>query len=574
LLNQSGVAKRRARLVLGVLPPLAVVAVIGTAGIAGAAVSAHSTPAATTTSPSATGPAAAPAATGSTTTTPTATATATSTSTTPADNGTLSAVSDSVAEGSTLTFDYALGSTADVNAENWIGIYENPGCGPVNQTYDCASKTYNWITDASGSSSFNTTGWAPGNYVAYFLYANGYTWLAKPVTFTITAAVGAPTDDGTLTATTDSVEQGAPITFDYAVGESSAVNSENWVGLYSDPGCGPVNQTYDCGSTTYNWTPDASGATTFSTASLAPGNYIAYFLYDNGYTWLAKPVTFTVTKAKPVPAPTYKGVLASGLSSPAGLAVDGKGDVWVTDSGENRVVEYSASGKKLRQFGRTGSAAGQLNDPTAIAVDADGNVYVADTGNNRVEEFNTASKFVRSYSTADGTALDSPQGVAVDGEGDVYISDTENNRVVEFSATGAYVRSETSGLTGPEGLTLDASGDLWVANAGQYDEGGEQVAELSTSGSVLIQIGGDTSSDLGGLSDPSDVALDTDGHVFIAEPDYSLVDEFDVNGPYGNEFGAADLSGALAVALAPNGDIYVADTGDGRIVTYVPSASS
>ena len=576
MLNQSGVAKRRARLVLSVLPPLAVVAVFGTAGIAGAAVAAHSTAAAATTtsaSPSATGTAAAAATTApSTTTSPTATAT--STSTTPADDGTLSAVSASVAEGSTLTFNYALGSTADVNAENWIGIYENPGCGPVNQTYDCASKTYNWITNASGSSSFNTTGWAPGNYVAYFLYANGYTWLAKPVTFTITAAVGAPTDDGTLTTTTDSVEQGAPITFDYAVGESSAVNSENWVGLYSDPGCGPVNQTYDCGSTTYNWITNASGATTFSTASLTPGNYIAYFLYDNGYTWLAKPVTFTVTKPKPIPAPTYKGTFTDGLSAPAGLAVDGKGDVWVTNSGESRVIEYSAAGKKLRQFGRTGSGAGQLDDPTAIAVDASGNVYVADTGNNRVEEFNTASKFVRAYSTANGTALDSPQGVAVDGKGNVYVADTENNRVVEYSATGAYVRSETSGLTGPEGLTLDASGNLWVANAGQYDEGGEQVAELSTSGSVLIQIGGDTSSDLGGLSNPSDVALDADGHVFIAEPDYSLVDEFDVTGPFGSEIGATDLSSPLAVAVAPDGDIFVADTGNGRIVKYVPSASS
>ena len=574
MLNQSGAAKRRSRLVLSVLPPLAVAAVVGTAGLAGAAVSPHAhAGAAATSSPSATGTATAP----TTTTTPatTATATPTSTATTPTDDGTLSAVNDSVAEGSTLTFDYGVGSAADVNSENWIGIYDDPGCGPANQTYDCGSNTYNWVTTASGTSSFSTSGWAPGNYIAYFLYDNGYTWLAKPVTFTITAATSStPPDDGTLTTTTDSVEQGAPITFDYAVGESSAVNSENWVGLYSDPGCGPVNQTYDCGSTTYNWITNASGATTFSTASLTPGNYIAYFLYDNGYTWLAKPVTFTVTKPKPIPAPTYKGTFTDGLSAPAGLAVDGKGDVWVTNSGESRVIEYSASGKKLRQFGRTGSADGQLDDPTAIAVDASGNVYVADTGNNRVEEFNTASKFVRAYSTANGTALDSPQGVAVDGKGNVYVADTENNRVVEYSATGAYVRSETSGLTGPEGLTLDASGNLWVANAGQYDEGGEQVAELSTSGSVLIQIGGDTSSDLGGLSNPSDVALDADGHVFIAEPDYSLVDEFDVTGPFGSEIGATDLSSPLAVAVAPDGDIFVADTGNGRIVKYVPSASS
>ena len=574
MLNQSGVAKRRSRLVLSVLPPLAVAAVVCSAGLAGATVSAHNTAAtATTASPTATGASTASTAKAASTTT-TTTATSTATATTPTDDGTLSAVTDSVAEGSTLTFDYALGSSADVNSENWIGIYDDPGCGPANQTYDCGSNTYNWVTNASGSSSFNTTGWAPGNYIAYFLYDNGYTWLAKPVTFTITAGTTSPpADDGTLTTTTDSVEQGAPITFDYAVGESSAVNSENWVGLYSNPGCGPVDQKPVCASTTYNWTADASGSTTFSTASLSPGNYIAYYLYDNGYTWLAQPVAFTVTKPKPIPAPTYKGTFAGGLDTPSGITVDGKGDVWVTDSGANRVIEYSASGKKLREFGRTGSGAGDLNDPTAIAVDASGNVYVADTGNNRAEEFTGLGKFVRAYSTANGVGFENPQGVAVDGKGDLYISDTENNRVVEFSAAGVYVQAVTSGMSGPEGLAFDATGDLWVANAGQYDEGGEQAVELSTSGSVLIRIGGDTSSNLGGLSNPSDLALDAAGHLFIADPDYSLVDEFDVTGPYGNEFGATQLSGALAVAVAPDADIFVADTGDGRIVKYVPSAN-
>jgi sugar lactone lactonase YvrE len=546
---------------LSVLPPLAVAAVFGTAGLAGAAVGGAA---------AATGTAAATSTAAST-----ATASATSTSTTPADDGTFTAAATSVSEGSTLTFDYSLGAASDANAENWIGIYDDPGCGPVDQAYVCASKSYNWVTAASGTSSFNTSGWAPGSYIAYLLYDNGYTWLAKPVTFTITASSsGAPTDDGTLTTTTSSVEQGEPITFDYAVGETLAVNSENWVGLYSDPGCGPVDQKSVCGSTVWNWTPDASGTTTFSTASLAPGDYIAYFLYDNGYTWLAKPVTFTVTKPKPIPAPTYKGTFAGGLSAPAGIAVDGKGDVWVTDSGADRVVEYSASGRQLRRFGRSGSAPGELSGPTAIALDGAGDVYVADTGDNRVEEFSALGRFIRAYSTANGVGFDAPQGVAVDGKGDLFVGDTENNRVVELSPAGVYVQAVTSGLSGPEGLSFDAAGDLWVANAGQYDEGGEQVVEFSASGSVLIKIGGDTSSNIGGLSNPSDVALDNDGHLFVTDPDYSTVDEFDTVGPYGNEFGATQLQGALAVAVAPDGDIYVADTGDGRIVRYVPSENS
>ena len=548
-------------MLLGVLPPLAVAAVFGTAGLAGAAVGGSS--AATT------------AATATSSASSTATSTATATATTPTDDGTLTAAADSVTEGSTLTFDYTLGSAADVNSENWIGIYDNPGCGPVDQSYVCGSKTYNWVTSTSGASSFDTAGWAPGSYVAYLLYDNGYTWLAKPITFTITAATsGAPTDDGTLSTTTASVEQGEPITFAYAVGESSAVNSENWVGIYSDPGCGPVDQASVCGSTVWNWTADASGSTTFSTAALSPGDYIAYYLYNDGYTWLAKPVAFTVTKPKPIPAPTYKGTFAGGLGNPSGITVDGGGDVWVTDSTANRVIEYSASGRKLREFGRSGAAAGELSGPTAIALDGQGDVYVADTGNNRVEEFSGAGRFIRAYSTANNVAFDAPQGLALDAKGDVFVSDTENNRIVEFSPAGVYVQSVTAALSGPEGLSFDAAGDLWAANAGQYDEGGEQVVEFSTSGNVLIKIGGDTSSNIGGLSNPSDVALDADGHLFVTDPDYDTVDEFDTVGPYGNEFGATQLQNALAVAVAPNGDVYVADTGDGRIVRYVPSQNS
>jgi hypothetical protein len=209
--------------VLSVLPPLAVAAVFGTAGLAAASSAGHAAAVAdTTASPSATGA---------------SSSAATPSATTPTDDGSLSAVSDSVAEGSTLTFDYAVGSAADVNSENWIGIYDDPGCGPVNQTYDCGSNTYNWVTSASGTSSFNTSGWAPGAYTAYLLYDNGYTWLAKPVTFTITAGTSStPPDDGTLTTATDSVEQGEPITFDYAVGESSAVNTENWVSPWTAGG--------------------------------------------------------------------------------------------------------------------------------------------------------------------------------------------------------------------------------------------------------------------------------------------------------------------------------------------------
>ena len=541
-------ARRHVRTALAASVAAAVVGVLSSAGAADAA-SANSTAAARTTSHAVTR--------------------AASATTTPGIVGTLSAQETSVQQGQSITFDYSIPASA-VLSNNWVGLYSDPGNGPVDQLYVGASTTYNWISNASGTTTFSTANLAPGSYIAYFLYDNGYTWLAQPVTFTVTA-VPLP---GTLSAQETSVQQGQSITFDYGI-PAGKVNSENWVGLYSDPGCGPVNQKSVCASTTYNWVTNASGTTTFSTANLAPGSYIAYFLYDNGYTWLAKPVTFTVTAVPPVAPPTFKAAFGTGLSNPQGIAVDRRNNVWVTDAGENRVEEFSAAGKLLHSFTKAG--AGRLNGPTAIALDAAGNAYVADTGDNRVVEYNAKGAFVRQYTTAGGKALSQPQGVAVDASGDVFVGDTGNSRVVEFSGTGAYLKSLTSGLGRPEGLALDASGDIYVADAGIDDGGPNQVVELSQANTVLNRIGSGTSSDLGGLSSPSDVALDGSGHLFVTDPDYSLAKEFETDGPYLNEFGAVgpgELANAIAVAVAPDGQIFVADSGNGRIVEFTPAPAA
>src|SRR5271170_5761339 len=92
---------------------------------------------------------------------------------------------------------------------------------------------------------------------------------------------------GTLTAPAATVAVGTSITFSYSV-PSAGVTSTNWVGIYQ------AGQTPgDVGSTTYQYTPDASGTVTFATTSLTPGSYVAYYLYDNGYDVLAGPVAFT-----------------------------------------------------------------------------------------------------------------------------------------------------------------------------------------------------------------------------------------------------------------------------------------
>jgi len=489
--------------------------------------------------------------------------------------GTLSASSASVVQGATITFNYST-PAATVNSENWVGLYSNPGKGPVNQTYVGASTAYDWAPSQSGTASFSTAALTPGNYIAYFLYDNGYTWLAQPVTFTVTAASGStsPTTTGTLSASVSSVVQGATITFNYST-PAATVNSENWVGLYSNPGDGPVNQTYVGASTIWNWTASESGTTSFNTASLSPGNYIAYYLYDNGYTWLAQPVTFTVTAPVPVPPPVYTTEFGSGtLKAPSGIALDSKGDVWVSDTDQNRVVEFTSTGTIIGSIKPSGADA--LDGPTAIALDAAGNVYVADTGDNRVIEFTSRGAVIQVFGTASGSGeLNAPTGVAVTSSGTVLVSDTGNNRVVEFTAQGVYSSSFDADMGGPAGIAIDSSGDIWVANSGLADAGPDEALEYSASGTYLGSLGGGESSALGGLSDPSDVAVDASGHAFVADPDYGWVEEFDTDGPYLNEFGDAQpglLAYPQALAVDAKGDVFVADTGDNQIVEFSPQS--
>ncbi len=77
------------------------------------------------------------------------------------------------------------------------------------------------------------------------------------------------------------------------------------------------------------------------------------------------------------------------LTNPFGVAVDGAGNVFVSDSGGNRVVVFSAAGEDevVRTLGGQGSGAGQLNKLFGVAVDGDGNVLVADFSNGRSPQF-------------------------------------------------------------------------------------------------------------------------------------------------------------------------------------------
>ena len=135
------------------------------------------------------------------------------------------------------------------------------------------------------------------------------------------------------------------------------------------------------------------------------------------------------------------------LNSPRGLAVDGNGNLYIADTGNNRIRKVTPSGlittiagsgtKGFSGDGGAGTSA-QLNTPYAVAVDSAGNVYIADYLNSRIRKLavngvitTIAGNGTFSYSgdggPATSAALFFPSGVAVDSSGNVYIADSQNN---------------------------------------------------------------------------------------------------------------------------------------------------
>ena len=136
-------------------------------------------------------------------------------------------------------------------------------------------------------------------------------------------------------------------------------------------------------------------------------------------TLAAADETYRFERLWPVlPQPWY-------FNHPEGVAIDNNGNIYVTDTGNNRVEKFNADGFLITTWGTEGTGNSQFKNPSGIAVDTSGNVYVSDTHNYRVQKFNANGEYLFQWGEvgSDNGQFARTRGIAVDSSGNVYVTD-------------------------------------------------------------------------------------------------------------------------------------------------------
>ena len=282
-----------------------------------------------------------------------------------------------------------------------------------------------------------------------------------------------------------------------------------------------------------------------------------------------------------------KGGKEGQLEKPNGIAVNPDGNLYVLDSGNSRVEQFSPDGKYVSQFGTSGKGPGQLKKPAAMTLDSDGNVWIADTTNHRIEEFGPEGQYLTSFGTK--AEVGNPEAIAVDKQGDVWVADAYYSKVLEFTY-GYHQGAEEPGYflnrklgtgtpgSGPEqfqnptGVAVDGKGDVYVS-----DTGNSRIVEYGPEGELLRSFG-TTGKGAGQLKEPQGLSIDSAGKVWVTDTGNSRVEEFSATGTFIQAIGEKggheqQLKTPGDLVLDSEGNVWIADTGNNGVAEWTPNGS-
>jgi DNA-binding beta-propeller fold protein YncE len=274
------------------------------------------------------------------------------------------------------------------------------------------------------------------------------------------------------------------------------------------------------------------------------------------------------------------------IQYPGGIAAGSSGHVYVADGANPRIQKFTTDGQFVTTWASAATGAGQFGSADGIAVDGHGNVYVVDDGNNWIQKFTSSGGFLTKWGTfGDGDGqFRYPNAIAVDGADNVYVVDAGNDRIQKFTSDGTFVTKWGSEGTGAGqfhaigGVAADSAGNVYVVDYFIGDEATEsaRVQKFTSSGTFIKQWGSPGSSN-GQFLQPTGIAVDADGNVYVVDVMNHRVQKFTSDGAFLTKWGSeGSRNGQFyhpwQVAVDGVGNVYVLDDSDFRIQKFAPVA--
>jgi hypothetical protein len=242
----------------------------------------------------------------------------------------------------------------------------------------------------------------------------------------------------------------------------------------------------------------------------------------------ATPPFSPVLTAQPNDFSVGINITGGGIAYSYSLAVDGAGDVWITNNSSTHpgVTELSSSGTFLS--GAYGYTASGIVSPVAIAVDGSGDVWVGDdetlTAPSNVVELSSSGAVLSGANGYTSGGIFDPVSIAIGGLGNVWMANSGGDSAIKLSSSGSVLSGASGyyvdGIFSPTAIALDGSGNAWIG-----DSGGEYVTELSSSGSILSGPRGYATGARNDQSVTYAIALDGSGNAWVANYVLSFLTE-------------------------------------------------
>jgi len=249
-------------------------------------------------------------------------------------------------------------------------------------------------------------------------------------------------------------------------------------------------------------------------------------------------------------------------------------------SGTLQVFDISLSPAKT--IGRRGNGELQFSHPMGIGWDsAQKEIYVADTGNDRIIRISSDGRFLGQYggfgvafgdtSEEREDSLDEPWDVAPGGFSNFYVSDQNNDRICEFDAYKSYrgalfpkAGDKQNRLNRPRGIITDFENNTWL-----IDGRGYRILKISSGGNKLFELGGFGWSSWK-FKDPTQIAVDNSGRIFVCDKGAHRIGVFDRLGSFINEI-KDHLKSPSGIAVDSDGLIWVCDDETSELGVYTPN---